>query len=144
MLTGTATSKLPLSYTSSNTDVATINGDVVTLVGVGTTDITASQEGNFLYGAAEDVVQTLIVGEPSALKDDVDREIRVYPNPVSDKIIVTGLDGRTDRILIFDDRGEIVLESTLHADNAVVDISSLNAGFYFIKINKSTFKFIVE
>ena len=37
------------TYTSSNTDVATIDGDVVTIVGAGTTTITASQASTAKY-----------------------------------------------------------------------------------------------
>lgn len=60
-LTATASSNLPISYTSSNVNVATINGNTVTIVGAGTTTITASQTGNANYNAAQDVTQTLTV-----------------------------------------------------------------------------------
>ncbi|MCX6309261.1 MAG: right-handed parallel beta-helix repeat-containing protein, partial [Bacteroidia bacterium] len=45
-LSATVSSGLPITYTSSNTSVATISGSTVTIVGVGTTTITASQPGN--------------------------------------------------------------------------------------------------
>jgi hypothetical protein len=60
-LTATASSGLTVSYTSSNTSVATIVGNTVTIVGVGTTTITASQSGNSNYNAASDVTQILTV-----------------------------------------------------------------------------------
>lgn len=60
-LTATASSNLPVSYTSSNTDVATISGSTVTIVGKGTTTITASQEGNNIYDVATAVEQILRV-----------------------------------------------------------------------------------
>ncbi|WP_316797610.1 MBG domain-containing protein, partial [Pedobacter agri] len=41
----------PVTYTSSNTAVATISGNTVTIVGAGTTSITASQAGNANYNA---------------------------------------------------------------------------------------------
>jgi hypothetical protein len=63
-LTATASSGLTVSYTSSNTGVATIVGNTVTIVGVGTTNITASQPGNSNYNAAADVVQSLTVTLP--------------------------------------------------------------------------------
>ena len=66
-LTGTASSKLPVTYTSSNPAVATISyGYVVTLVGSGTTTITASQAGNANYNAAPSVSQPLVVGKAAA------------------------------------------------------------------------------
>ncbi len=56
-------SALPLTYVSSNTSVATINDNKVTIVGVGSTTITASQAGNANYSAAPDVGQTLTVNK---------------------------------------------------------------------------------
>jgi N-acetylneuraminic acid mutarotase len=60
-LTGTTTSALTLTYTSSNTDVATIVGDIVTIVGEGTTTITAKQDGDNVYHSAVSVLQNLVV-----------------------------------------------------------------------------------
>ncbi len=60
-LTGSASSGLAVSYASSDTSVATVNGATVTVVGPGTTQITASHAGNGVYGPAQNVVQTLTV-----------------------------------------------------------------------------------
>jgi len=60
-LTATASSGLPVSYMSSNTSVATISGNTVSIIGVGTTTITASQVGDFDFYAATPVDQTLTV-----------------------------------------------------------------------------------
>jgi hypothetical protein len=57
----TAISGLPISYFSSNSAVATVSGNILTIVGTGTSTITASQGGNSNYNAAPDVAQTLIV-----------------------------------------------------------------------------------
>jgi hypothetical protein len=62
-LTATASSTLPISYASSNTSVATISGSTVTLVGVGTTTITASQNGNDIFNAAPNVLRDLVVNK---------------------------------------------------------------------------------
>jgi len=66
-LTATATSGLTVSYTSSNPAVATVSGDTATIVGLGTTTITASQSGNVNYAAASSVPQILIVGRSNPL-----------------------------------------------------------------------------
>lgn len=60
-LGATSTSGLTVTYTSSNTNVAQISGDTVTIVGAGSTDITAAQAGNTFYFATGDVVRTLTV-----------------------------------------------------------------------------------
>ena len=60
-LTASASSGGTVSYTSSNPQVATISGNTVTIVGIGTTTITASQAGNGNYNGASDVTQSLTV-----------------------------------------------------------------------------------
>ncbi len=62
-LTATASSGLPVSYASSNTAVATVSGGIVTIVGTGSSIITASQTGNGSFNAAPDVQQTLTVNK---------------------------------------------------------------------------------
>lgn len=57
----TASSDLAVSYSSSNTSVATIVSGKIHVVGVGTSTITASQAGNSNYNAASDVLQTLTI-----------------------------------------------------------------------------------
>jgi subtilisin family serine protease len=60
-LTGSSSSGLPVSYSSSNTSVATVSGGIVTIVGAGVTTITATQPGNAQYYAAPSVQQTLTI-----------------------------------------------------------------------------------
>lgn len=54
----------PVTFISSNPAVATVSGDVVTIVGVGTVTITASQAGNAIYHAAVDVPRSFTVIPP--------------------------------------------------------------------------------
>jgi gliding motility-associated-like protein len=61
----TASSGLIVTYSSSNTDVATIVGNQIHIVASGSAVITASQAGNVNYNAAADVQQTLTVVKSS-------------------------------------------------------------------------------
>jgi len=55
--------------------------------------------------------------------------IDVYPNPASDFLIVSGLDGRTmDEVIIHDISGKEVLR--LNDANNIIDISGLDPGMY--------------
>ncbi|NDC00501.1 MAG: hypothetical protein EBZ83_03675, partial [Verrucomicrobia bacterium] len=62
-LTATSSSGLPVSYSSSDIHVATVSGNTVTLVGVGTVTLTASQPGNGTYAPATSASQSLTVGQ---------------------------------------------------------------------------------
>jgi hypothetical protein len=60
----TTTSGLPLTFTSSDPNVATIVGGKIKIMGIGTTTITASQPGNSNYFAAVSQTSELFVDEP--------------------------------------------------------------------------------
>jgi len=60
-LTASSSSGLPLSYLSSNPSVATVSGNIITVVGIGNTTITAIQGGNNAFNPANNVAQTLTV-----------------------------------------------------------------------------------
>ncbi len=60
LLTATATSGLPVSFRAAGN--CTVGGNVVTVTGIGTCAITASQGGNDLYLAAADVSRTFVIG----------------------------------------------------------------------------------
>jgi uncharacterized repeat protein (TIGR01451 family) len=62
VLAATASSGLPVSYTSSDAEVAVIEGDTLHITGAGSVEIAASQAGNDGYEPADDVVQVLSVG----------------------------------------------------------------------------------
>lgn len=64
-LNAEASSGLAVSYVSSNPNVATISGNIVTIKGAGTTTITASQPGNTIYPAATNISATLTVKKAS-------------------------------------------------------------------------------
>jgi uncharacterized repeat protein (TIGR03803 family) len=60
-INASASSGLPLAFTSSNTDVATVNGNQITVLTAGTTSIKAVQGGNSNYNAAADVTRLLTI-----------------------------------------------------------------------------------
>ncbi len=60
-LGATASSGLPVSYMSSDPGVAIVSGNTVTITGVGSTTITASQAGDAMYLPAASVSRDFIV-----------------------------------------------------------------------------------
>jgi hypothetical protein len=96
-LTATASSGLAVSYASSNTDVATISGSTVHIVGAGTTTITASQAGNDAYNPASDVTATLTVNVGGAGIDEV--KVQLPVRIVNGNLTVTAAPG--SRIEVF-------------------------------------------
>ena len=67
-LGATASSSLPVSYSTSNPSVATVAGNGVTIVGSGSVVITASQGGNSSYSPATEVSQGITTYATTALR----------------------------------------------------------------------------
>jgi Leucine-rich repeat (LRR) protein/PKD repeat protein len=134
-LTATASSGLDVSYSSSDLTVATIDGSTVTIVGAGTTTITASQAGADNYHAADPVAQTLEVMEITALTVEEDDRILVYPNPASSTMILQFESGmRSVRMLNLN--GQTVYEKhgiDKLAGRLEIDTSPYPPGEYIIR-----------
>lgn len=142
ILKATASSGLPVTYTSSNTSVATISDSTVNIVGSGSTIITASQDGNVNYNAAVAVLQTLKVEKQVATglaSDFAHATLTLYPNPTS-QILRIQLKGKVSKralgITISDYQGRIVLqlEKLLQNGQLEIPVSTLVAGQYLINI----------
>ena len=72
-----ASSKLPVTFTSSNLNVA-LSGDTVKAVGLGLSTITVKQLGNYLYSAAPDSTRTLTVSTKGTLMATADNKSKTY------------------------------------------------------------------
>jgi len=99
-LNATASSGLPVSYASSNTAVATVSGSIVTIVGAGSTTITASQGGNTAYNPAPAVAQLLTVNKATLIVQAANAN-RVYgaENPAFSATYSGFINGDTQAVL---------------------------------------------
>ncbi|OJJ19190.1 hypothetical protein BKI52_20475 [marine bacterium AO1-C] len=130
-----------ITYTSSNTAVATISGTTVTILGPGTTTITASQTGNTNYQAAQDVNQTLTVNQTTALAENLDNaQLTLFPNPTPDVVhfrVEGQLSSNKVNVTVLNRQGAVVLQSAQRLVNGemTLPISHLASGHYLFKIN---------
>ncbi|MET0635341.1 MAG: MBG domain-containing protein [Chitinophagaceae bacterium] len=108
-------SELEITYTSSNTDVAVIVKGKIRIIGLGTTEITASQEGNSDYMPAKPVT----------------RELLVNPKPITVVATESGKTyGESDPVLAYSIEGSLVGEDVL--SGSLIRETGENAGVYSI------------
>ncbi|NVN95379.1 MAG: M20/M25/M40 family metallo-hydrolase [Bacteroidetes bacterium] len=73
-------------------------------------------------------------------------DIIAYPNPASDYLVVEGIGLKKLSFTIYNIVGQVVITVNLDNNSSKINIASLNAGIYFIKINTAdkskTIKFI--
>lgn len=68
--------------------------------------------------------------------------LEIYPNPASDFIRVINAPVNKTTFSIYSLQGIEVLHSSLSSSSAIIDISSLFSGVYFLRISNQTYKFI--
>nr|WP_244518625.1 gliding motility-associated C-terminal domain-containing protein [Parapedobacter composti] len=101
----TATSGLPVIYTSSNTDVARVIDGKIRIFREGTATIVASQPGDSLWYAAPDVAHTLVVVGP----DEPEVSSAVSPNGdgENDILFIEGIQNYPQNWLVIMDRNGV-------------------------------------
>ena len=88
LLTAAATSGLPVSYTSSDSTIAYVEGGRLHLVADGHAWLTATQEGDYQYFPAEPVQRLLTVGNVGIATVGADGQAKAYPNPTSGRVTI--------------------------------------------------------
>ena len=121
-LTATTTSGLPVSYASSNTNVATVSGDTLLLIASGHCTITATQNGDSIWLPAPSISRILTVyGDTVTIHDTVwtNDTLIVY-----DTMTVQIFDTITiyDTVTVFD---TVTIYDTVQVSIENVDITSL-------------------
>ncbi len=66
------------------------------------------------------------------------RDIKVYPNPVTDKITIENATGLKAKI--YDVSGKILLETKIQNAKEIIDLRHLNTGIYFIDLQDKNIK----
>ncbi len=110
-LNAAASSGLAVSYASSDESVATVTGSTVTITGVGTATITASQEGDAQYEAAAPVDQDLEVTTKELTVTGAVAEDKVYDGTTLAVVfggILSGITGDDEVTLVDTISGEFV------------------------------------
>jgi hypothetical protein len=121
-LNATASSGLAVTYTSSNNAVATVSGNLVTIVGAGIATITASQGGDGNYNPAPVVSQTLTVNKAPAtitldnlnvIYDGTAKPVSTSPTPSGLLVAITYAGSAT----IPTNAGTYAVEATINEAN---------------------------
>ena len=131
-LTATASSGLPVSYASSNTNVASVSDATLSITGVGSTDITASQAGNGNYNEATAVPQSLTVNQANLTVTGAAVVTKVYDGTTAATITGTlsGVVGTDAVTLVGSGAFDTPSAGTGKAVTSTSTLGGVNAGNY--------------
>jgi ELWxxDGT repeat protein len=109
-ISATATSGLPVTFTSSNPGVAEVSGTTVTIKSAGETNITANQIGDATWAAAPSVTQKLVIGVILSIGDNESSDVTTSPNPfVTDfNLALNTVSKEPVRINVFTTTGKLI------------------------------------
>lgn len=138
-LSANATSLLDVTFTSSNPEVAIVEGNVITLKSAGTTVITAHQEGDENYEPATSVEHELVVNAITDVAPGMETITEVFPVPARDMLqIRSRFITPATKVKVLDSFGHIVgeLSAAATAENTLqVSIGHLPPGMYYLQLN---------
>jgi hypothetical protein len=151
-LNAKASSNLQVNYTSSDLLVATISGNTITITGAGTSVITASQDGDSNYSAANPVSQTFTVSKASEtgvknIESPVyNLDMVISPNPAKGNSVDLKyyLEVPSDvSMSILNNQGKVVRQENLGAgekgvNTAILNLTSLPVGAYIVCLQTKT------
>lgn len=99
----------------------------------------ATQEGDYFVivtgdnqcvSAASNIITVTFTG----INDLTDLYIKIYPNPVKEKLYIENKYGRDLQVEIYDLTGMLVKNSILKGENIEIDVKSLKPSMYLLKI----------
>ncbi|TVQ86093.1 MAG: T9SS C-terminal target domain-containing protein, partial [Bacteroidetes bacterium] len=139
-LYATASSGLPVTFISDNTDVAIITGNELEIVGYGVAEITAIQDGDQNYNPAPEVSKTINI-IPTNININSISDFKVYPIPASEFISIESSEIIDYSYFIFDNSGQLVMQGVINQNLiTTLNITNLVKGSYYliIEFNNTT------
>ncbi len=135
-LQATATSGLPVVFTTSNPNVANVENGYLHITGEGTVTITASESGNTVYAAAKPVAQTIQILNSTAVNNSGAANVTLKMNNRVARIdgIASG-----DYITLINTNGQIIRTEKAKTDSQFLDLNNIPDGNYFITIRNVKF-----
>lgn len=134
-LTATSSSTLPVSFTSSNVEVATVTNSTVTLVGSGSTIITALQGGDANYAAAAPVAQSLNVILVTGIEGE-GFPVSIYPNPVVGHLHVRlPVNVGKHQVIVRSTEGTLMDSFTSDLAEETIYFGNLSVGLYIVEVH---------
>ncbi len=69
----------------------------------------------------------------------------IYPNPASSSITISVSEGTLSMpINIIDNSGKVIMKKIVSTDKETIDVSTLPAGVYYVRIGETTDKLIIK
>lgn len=143
-VTGKAAQTLLLNASNNTTTMASFSNILPADDGTVTIKMGAGANNNNEYKFFYINSMTIAPSAPSGLKKVNDVTFKLYPNPVTDRMVIES-EQSFDKIEIFDVSGKTVLKENYPAAfSKELDVSNLKKGYYIVKIQNECYPLIKQ
>lgn len=99
-----------------------------------------SQKELYVAGVESGKIFKITTGTLGTRENDLSEAIKIYPNPASKEIFISGIKDKNVRAEIISADGRKVLATDLITNEKGIDISGIPAGVYFINLKSGEYK----
>jgi CotH kinase protein/Lamin Tail Domain/Secretion system C-terminal sorting domain len=100
-------------------------------------------EANYYRLKQVDISGRLTYSNVILMRHSNEQELAIYPNPVTTKLLVTGVNGTNNVYAIKNSVGQIVMSGFL-SENNTIDVTKLKSGLYYITTGNAVLKFVKQ
>ena len=100
-------------------------------IGMAATTHTTEAVGNYSFSNIE-----VVGGSGTSLRGTIINDIELYPNPATGTLYVNQKGSSEIQLTIYDLKGRLVLQKVIDSQQNSINISSLNAGLYMVRIQR--------
>ena len=148
LLQASVVSGLPVAY-SVQSGEGSILGDTLYTPTGSSVVVTATQEGNENYLAADPQSRTFSAQVVTSAEEPIADVVKIYPNPSPAVFRVElATSTTTTRYWVINTRGQLLQKGTFHTSDATLDLSSFATGTYVLRLqtdkNSSHYRLIKE
>jgi len=116
------------------------------IVGATNQSFTAITNGNYAVqitqGSCTGISECTTISNVSLLEEN-EKEVMIFPNPSNDIITISTNFNEAINYELIDAQGRIVLKGIFSEAKSILNIEALNAGTFFIKVERVPFPFII-
>ena len=144
-LTAVASSGLPVVYTTEDTSILTIEGNILSTWEAGSIAVTATVPESENYLEAISATQTVIIqsSETPTHLSDTKVSYSIYPNPTDNELNIQS-ENNIRHISIYDVQGKLMYSENTNCTHTSIQTQTWPNGTYFIECHTETGKDILK
>jgi hypothetical protein len=121
--------------TKATIQATPVNNNIFSGWMVGSNIVATTQQYTFVVD--KDLEIKAIFSPPTGTAPEMNNQIKIYPNPATDKLYINSAGKAIHKIELIDSTGKVVYTDKEVSLNKTIDLSGFLSGLYFVKVRTS-------